>query len=233
MARPPSEHQSEAVSPDARPVVFEYSELTKPGSPERIDLEAKVAELGWSNLFELIPPGVADAYEVIREDLAQLADELGNPPTDSADRLRSLGTYVRTLVHLDEYQEQFGIWWGVPADSRAEMNRVRHELRSQSPLTPNQIERLLERWAETEEESIAQFAGLVEGDCLGLLHPGGIVTESVDGGLASLGRWTAFQNSLVHTGADDCAILIGTRILSDHLARCLQASERSYLNSRQ
>ena len=80
MAHQPSEHQPEHVEPDTSPEVLQYPEFTTPGSPERRHLEAQVAELGWSNIFGLLPPGVAEAYEVICEDLAQLADELTNPP---------------------------------------------------------------------------------------------------------------------------------------------------------
>ena len=128
MVHQPSEHQSEHVEPETSPDVVQYSEATTPGSPERRHLEAQVAELGWSNLFELLPPGVAEAYEVICADLIQLADELTNPAEDQNGQLRSLGTYIRTLHRIARYRDEFGIWWGFPPDTRVELNKLAQQL---------------------------------------------------------------------------------------------------------
>ena len=190
MVHQPSEHQPEHIEPDTSPEVLQYSENTTPGSPERRHLEAQVAELGWSNLFELLPPGVAEACEVIRSDLTQLADELTDPPENKDDQLRSLGTYIRTLHRLDQYREEFGIWWGFPPDARTGLNRLAQQLRTESPLTPNQIERLLERWSEVEDESVAEFIELVESDDLAVLDADVGLSDSagVDPTLGPLGR---------------------------------------------
>ena len=189
MAHQPSEHQPEHVEPDPSPDVLQYSENTTPGSPERRHLEARVAELGWSNLFELLPPGVAEAYEVICADLTQLADELTYPSEDQDEQLRSLGTYIRTLHRLDQYRDEFGIWWGFPPDTRKDLHKLAQHLRTESPLTPNQIERLLERWSEVDDESVAEFIELVENDEVAVLNADGGLSDTADAGPESIRRW--------------------------------------------
>ena len=190
MAHEPSEHEPDRVAPDASPDGFEYSEVTTPGSPDRLRLEAAVAELGWSNLFELLPPGVAQAYEAIYDDLSQLTYELSNPPKDPDERLRSLGTYVRTVHRLDQYRDEFGMWWGFPPDTRRELNRLTRELRTSGPFTANQIERLLERWSEVQDESVAEFIELARDDVLAILTTDGRVGAIEDGCAQSLAKWT-------------------------------------------
>ena len=211
----PSEHQSEHVEPETSPDVVQYSEATTPGSPERRHLEAQVAELGWSNLFELLPPGVAEAYEVICADLIQLADELTNPAEDQNGQLRSLGTYIRTLHRIARYRDEFGIWWGFPPDTRVELNKLAQQLRTESPLTPNQIERLLERWTEVEDESVAEFIELVDGDDLAVLSAEGGLADSADAGPESIRRW------LQQAPNEDPALTSTSRVLGRRLQSCM------------
>lgn len=192
MVDEPPEHQPEFAEPNASPDVFEYSESAKPGSKERLHLEAQVAELGWSHLFELLPPGVAEAYTVISEDLHELALQLVTPALDDDSTLRSLGTYIRTIHRLDQYREEFGLWWGLPHSGRAQLNVLLSELRVESPLTSDQIQRLKERWDETEDESVTEFLDLVEADDVASLQADGSLAVSDISGPRCLQAWVNY-----------------------------------------
>ena len=81
------------------------------------------------------------------------------------------------------------MWWGFPPDTRVDLSKLAQDLRTRGPLTPNQIERLLERWSEVEDESVAEFLELVEDDLLAVLGPDGVLASSADAGPKVIHRW--------------------------------------------
>ena len=168
----------------------EYAEETRPGTRARRELELSVFTLGWSNIFELLPPGVAEAYQEIARAL--------QPLTDFTEQAPTMANYVEAVSLLDQYTEEFGLWWGLPPAQRLRASECARNLASE-PFTPNQLERLKNHWVEADG-SVELFDELVAHDDLGVLdQETGDLVPSPDSGEAILNQWRLWRSRVTAT----------------------------------
>lgn len=178
---------------------------------ERTWLERQIAQVGWETVFELLPPGVQEAYGQLHDDLSNLMGQLEVAENDAeaSEALEtSLPLYVQVLWDIESFRRVHGIWWGLTEEPRrAELQEAVDELLASDPFTANQRERLLEQYEGVAREEGQTYLDRLASDDLWELSNDSL-KQSASSGLVALDTWRQLSTDGRHDMTNSQKILL-------------------------
>lgn len=165
-------------------------------------LHDHISAVGWEAVFELQPPGIAEAYKAYGEHLEELRDQLllldnleeaGEAESPEDHSHYALALYVRVLDDINSHRREYGIWWGLPTAERRQVHDEFDAFIQGTPLTANQRERLLDRYDGGGYTYASDYIEELIADDVWVLHEGQLV-PSPDRGEASMTTWDGMHS---------------------------------------